>query len=351
MQAHHKLDTFDASALARLNAYLSAHVPGFDGIQELSRFEGGQSNPTYRLSTRTRDYVLRTKPAPTADLLPSAHAIDREYRVMSALGKAGMPVPETYVYCEDEEIIGRQFYLMDFVAGRIFWEQALPSLPASERTAIYDEMNRVIAALHGIDPAAAGLADFGRPGNYFSRQIARWTKQYRASQTETLPAMERLIGWLPENIPEGDEACVVHGDFRLDNLVFHPTEPKVIAILDWELATLGHPLADFSYHCLGYHIAPHQFRGIAGLDLPALGIPSEQEYIAMYCERTGRNRIDDWEYYIAYNLFRLAAILQGIARRAQDGTAASAEAARVGSQARTLAELGWAAALRCENRG
>jgi aminoglycoside phosphotransferase (APT) family kinase protein len=262
-----------------------------------------------------------------------------------------MPVPGAYVYCADEAIIGRQFYLMEFVSGRIFWDQALPTLPAAERAAIYGEMNRVIAALHCIDPAAAGLADFGKAGNYFGRQIARWTKQYRASQTQALPAMEHLMQWLPENIPEGDETGIVHGDFRLDNLVFHPTEPRVIAVLDWELATLGHPLADFAYHCLGYRIAPHQFRGIAGLDLPALGIPSEQAYISMYCDRIGRNRIDNWEYYIAYNLFRLAAILQGIAKRAEDGTAASAEAGRVGSQARTLAELGWAAALRCRNRG
>jgi len=350
MQTHHSMDAFDAAALARLNTYLSTHVHGFDGIQALSKFEGGQSNPTYRMRTATRDYVLRTKPGPTSTLLQSAHAIDREYRVVSALARTGIPVPEAYVYCADETIIGRQFYLMQFVSGRIFWDQALPTLPAWERAAIYGEMNRVIAALHRVDPATAGLGDFGKAGNYFGRQIARWTKQYRASQTQALPAMEQLMEWLPENIPEGDETCIVHGDFRLDNLVFHPSEPRVIAVLDWELATLGHPLADFSYHCLGYRIAPHQFRGIAGLDLPSLGIPSEQAYISMYCERTGRSRIDDWEYYIAYNLFRLAAILQGIAKRAEDGTASSAEAGRVGAQARALAELGWAAAVRSGKR-
>jgi aminoglycoside phosphotransferase (APT) family kinase protein len=350
MQAQNTIEAFDAPALARLNAYLYEHVPDFDGIQELSKFEGGQSNPTYRLNTATRNYVLRTKPGPASELLPSAHAIDREYRVISALGRAGIPVPETFVHCEDEGIIGRQFYLMGFVSGRIFWDQALPMLPASERSAIYGEMNRVIAALHSVDPADAGLADFGKPGNYFGRQISRWTKQYRASQTQVQPAMEHLMEWLPRHIPEGEETCIVHGDFRLDNLVFHPTEPRVVAILDWELATLGHPLADFSYHCLGYRIAPQQFRGIAGLDLPALGIPSEQAYIAMYCDRTGRHRIDDWEYYIAYNLFRLAAILQGIAKRAEDGTAAASDAARVGAQARELAKLGWAAALRCGKR-
>jgi len=345
------MEAFGATALTRLNAYLSARVRGFDAIRELSKFEGGQSNPTYRLSTATGDYVLRTKPAPAADLLSSAHAIDREYRVIDALGRAGIPVPETYVYCDDETIIGRHFYLMAFVPGRIFWDQALPALPTPERAAIYGEMNRVMAALHGIDPVAAGLADFGKAGNYFGRQISRWTRQYRASETQAMPAMEELIAWLPENIPEGDETCIVHGDFRLDNLVFHPTEPRVVAVLDWELATLGHPLADFSYHCLGYRIAPHQFRGIAGLDLPSLGIPSEQAYTAMYCERVGRARIENWEYYIAYNLFRLAAILQGIAKRAEDGTAASAEAARVGSQAHALAELGWAAARRFSNPG
>jgi aminoglycoside phosphotransferase (APT) family kinase protein len=285
--------------------------------------------------------VLRAKPGPAAKLLPSAHAVEREFRVITALGRAGIPVPRTYCLCEDESIVGRSFYVMEYVEGRVLWDQSLPGMTNPERTAIYDEMNRVIAALHAVDYRAAGLADYGKPGNYFARQIARWSRQYRASETEKVEDMDRLIEWLPENVPPGDETTVVHGDYRMDNLVFHPSAPRILAILDWELSTLGHPLADFSYHCMSWHIPPGKFRGIAGLDLAALGIPGEAQYIAAYCARTGRGGIEHWDFYLAYNLFRIAAILQGIMKRALEGTAASAEAVDAGSRAKPLAELGW----------
>jgi aminoglycoside phosphotransferase (APT) family kinase protein len=230
---------------------------------------------------------------------------------------------------------------MEYVEGRVLWDQSLPGMTPPERAAIYDEMNRVIAALHRVDYAAAGLSDYGKPGNYFARQIGRWSKQYRASETERIEPMDALIAWLPENVPAGDETTVVHGDYRMDNLIFHPREPRILAVLDWELSTLGHPLADFSYHCMSWHIPPGQFRGIAGLDLAALGIPGESQYIASYCERTGRGKIAHWDFYLAYNLFRIAAILQGVMKRALEGTASSAEALEAGKRARPLAELGW----------
>jgi aminoglycoside phosphotransferase (APT) family kinase protein len=233
--------------------------------------------------------------------------------------------------------------MMDCVEGRVLWDQALPGMSRAERAAIWDELNRVIAQLHTIDYRAVGLADFGKPGDYIARQVSRWTKQYQASELERIEEMDRLIEWLPKNIPAGDETSVVHGDFRLDNTIFHPTEPRILAVLDWELSTLGHPLADFAYHCMSWHIAPGKFRGIAGLDLAALGIPSEREYVERYCQRTGRKGIDPstWDYYMAYNLFRIAAITQGIAKRVVDGTAASEYAREAGSRTRPLAELGW----------
>jgi aminoglycoside phosphotransferase (APT) family kinase protein len=329
---------FDEAALAR---YLREHVPGFSGTLIVEQFKGGQSNPTYRLSAGARHYVMRSKPGPAAKLLPSAHAVEREYRVITALGGTGIPVPGTWCLCEDEGVIGRAFFVMDYVEGRVLWDQSLPGMSKSERAAIYNEMNRVIAALHRVDYAAIGLADYGRPGNYFGRQIGRWSKQYQASETEKIEAMDNLIAWLPGNIPAGEETAIVHGDYRLDNLVFHPSEPRILAILDWELSTLGHPLADFSYHCMSWHIPPGRFRGIGGLDLASLGIPEEQEYIAAYCRRTGRERIDNWNFYLAYNLFRIAAILQGIMKRALDGIAASEQALDAGKRARPLAELGW----------
>jgi aminoglycoside phosphotransferase (APT) family kinase protein len=329
---------FDAGAL---DAYLRERVAGYRGPLEVEQFKGGQSNPTFLLKTPGARYVMRAKPAPAAKLLPSAHAVDREYRVITALGGAGVPVPRTFALCEDEAVIGRAFYVMDFVDGRVLWDQSLPDLDRDERRAIYDEMNRVVAQLHGVDYRAIGLERYGKPGNYFARQLDRWTKQYRASETEQIEAMDRLIAWLPGAIPPGDETTIVHGDYRLDNLIFHPIEPRILAILDWELSTLGHPLADFSYHCMSWHIPPAQFRGIAGLDLPALGIPTEEEYVAAYCRRTGRGRIDHWDFYLAYNMFRLAAILQGIMKRALDGTAASQQALDAGKRARPLAEMGW----------
>ena len=324
-----------------LEVWLGEQVPAFHGPLAIEQFKGGQSNPTYKLVTPARSYVMRAKPGPASKLLPSAHAIEREYRVLKALAATDVPVGEVICLCQDEAVIGRAFYIMAFVDGRVLWEQSLPGLDSAERGGIYDEMNRVISALHQVDYGALGLGDFGKPGNYFARQIGRWSKQYLASETEPIVEMNRLVDWLPGHIPDGDETSIVHGDFRLDNMIFARDEPKVVAVLDWELSTLGHPLADFSYHCMGYHIPPDQFRGIGGLDLAALGIPGEAEYKARYCRRTGRDRIDHWDFYLAYNCFRLAAILQGIMKRVVDGTAASAEAAQAGKRARPLARLAW----------
>ncbi|MGX5651511.1 phosphotransferase family protein [Hydrogenophaga borbori] len=337
---------FDATALER---WLAPRLEGFAGPLTVEMFKGGQSNPTYKLITPTRAYVMRAKPGPVAKLLPSAHAIEREFRVMSALAGTGVPVARMHALCEDESVIGRAFYVMECVDGRVLWDQSLPGLGNAERGAIYDEMNRVLAALHSVKPAAIGLADYGKPGNYFERQIGRWSKQYQASITQPIPEMDRLIDWLPKNIPAmaRDETLVsvVHGDYRLDNLMFHPSEPRILAVLDWELSTLGHPLADFSYHCMSWHIPPGLFRGIQGLDLPALGIPSEQDYIARYCERTGFATPEqlraDWAFYLAYNMFRLAAILQGIAKRVEAGTASSAQAVKSAAGARPMAEMAW----------
>jgi aminoglycoside phosphotransferase (APT) family kinase protein len=329
---------FDVPAL---EAYMAQHVEGFKGPLTVEQFKGGQSNPTYRLTAASGRYVMRSKPGPAAKLLPSAHAIEREYRVMTSLAKVGFPVPKTFCLCEDESVLGRAFFIMDCMDGRILWDQGIPGVTNAVRGQMYDEMNRVIAQLHSVDYQAIGLGDFGKPGNYFARQIGRWSKQYRQSETQKMPAMDRLMEWLPENIPEGDETSIVHGDYRLDNMVFHPTEPRVIAVLDWELCTLGHPLADFSYHCISWHIPGGLFRGISELDLKALGIPDESAYVKAYCKRTGRDRIDNWDFYIAYNLFRLAAILQGIAKRSLDGTAASDRADDAGKRAGPLGEMGW----------
>jgi aminoglycoside phosphotransferase (APT) family kinase protein len=325
----------------RLGEYLRGRVEGFGGPLTVEQFKGGQSNPTYRIGAGARRYVLRRKPP--GKLLPSAHAVDREFRVIRALHGAGFPVARPHLLCEDEGVIGTAFYVMDYVEGRVLWDQALPGLSKAERTAIYEELNRVIAQLHMIDYRAVGLEDFGRPGSYIERQIARWTKQYRASETAPVEAMDRLIEWLPANIPPAADTTIVHGDYRLDNTIFHPAEPRVLAVLDWELSTLGDPLADFSYHCMSWHIPPGQFRGIAGLPLAELGIPGEHEYAGLYFRRTGRAAVDPsvWDYYMAYNLFRIAAILQGIAKRVLDGTAASVHAREAGARAPLMAELGW----------
>jgi len=263
---------------------------------------------------------------------------------MRGLADTAVPVPRMHVLCEDESVIGRAFYIMEFVSGRVLWDQALPDMTPAQRGAIYDEMNRVIAALHSVDYKAIGLADYGKPGNYFQRQIERWSKQYKLSETESIPAMDQLIAWLPNHIPaDADElTTIVHGDYRLDNLMFHPTEPRVLAVLDWELSTLGHPMADFGYHCMSWHIQPGQFRGIAGLDHQALGIPDEAAYRRLYEQRTGRQITGDWNFYLAFSMFRIAGILQGIMKRVVDGTASSAQATDAGKRARPMAEMGWA---------
>lgn len=331
-------DRIDAAALQR---YLQAQVQGFRGPLTVQRFKGGQSNPTYLLSTGESRYVLRKKPR--GPLLPSAHAVEREYRAIAALQGSEVPVAPSVCLCEDASVIGTPFYVMGFVDGRIFWEPTLPDMSVTERAALYDDMNRVIAALHRIDPASVGLADYGKPGDYLARQIARWSKQYRASQTQPIEAMERLIDWLPARIPPGQTTAIVHGDLRLDNLIVHPTEPRILAVLDWELSTLGDPLADFSYHMLTWYLKADEFRGMAGADLAALGIPEAHEYLRRYCERTGRPPVapEVWDVYLIYNLFRLAAILQGIAKRVDEGTAASTSARETGTKARPIAELAW----------
>jgi aminoglycoside phosphotransferase (APT) family kinase protein len=337
----HPVTEQDAFDTDRLAAWMKAHVEGFSGTLQVEKFRGGQSNPTFMVMAGGRKYVLRRKPP--GKLLPSAHAVDREYRVIAALAGSDVPVPKTWALCQDDSVIGTMFFIMDCVDGRILWDPSLPGMSPAERGAIFDEMNRVIAALHSVDYAAVGLADYGRPGSYFARQIDRWSRQYRASETERIEAMDQLMDWLPRNIPPGDETSIVHGDFRLDNTVFHPTEPRMLAVLDWELSTLGHPLADFAYHCMGWRLSPGQFRGLVGCDLAALGIPSEAEYVAAYCKRTGRAPIPprDWEFYMAFNMFRLAGILQGIMARALQGNASSADAVEAGKRARPLAEAAW----------
>jgi len=330
----------------RLESWLRTQVPGFDGRITVRQFKGGQSNPTYLLESPHAKYVMRRKPP--GKLLPSAPAVDREYRVISALHGAGFPVPKPLAMCEDDDIVGTAFFVMAYVEGRIFWNLDLPGLGSPERTAIYDHMNRTIADLHNFDSKVLGLEDFGRPGNYFSRQISRWSGQYRASETQPIDAMNRLMDWLPENIPADESSSLVHGDFRLDNLILHPAEPRVIAVLDWELSTIGHPVGDFTYHLMAWQM-PEIGIGSTGLKdkaLPALGIPTEDEYVRAYCRRTGRDRIENRDFYSAYNFFRIAAILQGVAGRVRDGTAASVHAEKAARAVRPLAELGWEFAQR-----
>jgi len=310
---------------SRLSEYLSDHIPGFTPPLQVEKFDGGQSNPTFKLSTQDGTYVLRRKP-PGA-LLKSAHAVDREYRVISALADTDVPVPRTHVLCEDDSIIGSMFYVMEYMEGRILWDPVLPEASDNaERAAIYDAMNQTMAALHNVDVASVGLADYGRPGNYFERQVSRWSKQYRASEIEDIELMNTLMDWLPANMPEDDcTVSLVHGDYRLDNMMFHPDQPHVIALLDWELSTLGHPLADLANQCMAWMLPREgRIKGLAGVDRAALGIPSDEDYIARYCERTGRSGIENWNFYLAFSLFRLAAILQGIRKRAEIGTASSA---------------------------
>ena len=331
-----------------LAQYLRAQGLADNDALTVVPLSGGQSNPTYRITTKDRSYVLRKKPP--GPLMASAHAIDREYRVMRALQGSNVPVPRMLAYCEDTQIVGTPFYLMEFLDGRVLIDQSLPGMTPAERGAIYREMTRVIAALHNVNYQALGLETFGKPGNYFARQIARWSRQCQESTLPVNAAMQKLMEWLPAHIPEGDETTLVHGDYRLDNLVFHPTEPRVIGVLDWELSTLGHPLADLSYQCMAWHIPHALWRGIAGLDLAALGIPSESEYVGWYAQATGRDPSEHWDFYMAYNLFRMAAILHGIAQRAADGSAAADDAEETGRKAGPLAEIGWQCAQRYDEK-
>lgn len=335
--------SFDEAALSR---WMDANVEGFAGPLAVEQFKGGQSNPTYKLLTPGRNYVLRRKPP--GPVLKGAHAVEREAKVLSALGSVGFPVAHVYGLCTDESVIGSWFYVMEMVEGRIFWEATFPDVPAAERPAYFDAMNATIAQLHSIDHEAIGLGDYGKPGNYFARQVGRWSKQYLEDELAGRdPNMDALVEWLPTAIPDGDETSVVHGDFRCDNMIFHPTEPRVIAVLDWELSTLGHPLADFAYHAMMYHMPPHIVAGLVGADLDALNIPTEAEYVAAYCRRTGRETIPSWDFYMAFNFFRLAAIFHGIKGRYLRGTAASAHAKDRAEAFPVLAKLAREAMERC----
>lgn len=337
----------------KLEAYLAERIEGFQTPLEVRQFKGGQSNPTYQLVTPNRKYVLRRKPP--GKLLPSAHAVDREFRIISALHPTGFPVAKPYLLCEDESIIGTMFYVMECVEGRIYWGPLLPDCSPKERGKIYDAMNETLARLHMLDYEALGLTDYGKPGNYIGRQISRWTKQYKLSETETIPEMEKLIEWLPANLPPEGKPSIVHGDYRLDNMILHPTEPKVLAVLDWELSTIGDPLADFTYHLMQWQMPPGGTTGgtstLIGADLKAMGIPSMEDYTALYCRRTGRTQTPDMNYYAAYNFFKLAGILQGIVGRVRDGTAANANAAQNAAAVRPLAETAWAFAKRAGATG
>ena len=337
-----QVDTLDTQKLA---AYLEQHIDGFKGPIEADKFDGGQSNPTFKITTPSGAYVLRRQPP--GKLLKSAHAVDREFRVMAALKDTDVPVPQVLHLCEDRDVIGSMFYVMEFCEGRILWGASLPEAGEGEagnatRAAMYQEMNRVLAALHSVDLDEVGLADYGKPGNYFERQLGRWTQQYEASKLQDIPAMDELIAWLQANQPEDDgQVSLVHGDYRLDNMMWHPSEPNVIAVLDWELSTFGHPLADLAYQCMGMRMPQRgaKMAGLQGVDRKALGIPTEKEYVDQYCQRRGIDRIDNWEFYLAFSFFRLAAICQGVAKRAVDGNASSKEAAQVGALVEPLASM------------
>ena len=331
--------------VAALEAYMRQHVEGFAGPLEVRQFKGGQSNPTYQLVTPTKKYVMRRKPP--GQLLAGAHAVDREYKVITALHGSGFPVARTYCLCTDESIIGTWFYIMDMVEGRVIWDTSFPDVSREDRPRYFDAMNETIARLHTTDYKAIGLEDYGRPGNYFARQIGRWSKQYMEDDAAgRVPEMDRLVEWLPANIPAGDESSIVHGDYRCDNMIFHPTEPRVLAVLDWELSTIGHPLADFTYNLMMYRMPPVGTAGLLGQDLAGLNIPTEDEYVAAYCRRTGRDGIDPrvLDFCIAYNMFRLAAIVHGIKGRVIRGTAASAHARQMAESVEPLARLSWAQA-------
>ena len=333
--ANHRLDE------ARLAEYMTAEMDGFAGPLTVRQFQGGQSNPTYHLATPGAEYVLRKKPPGV--LLPSAHAVDREYAVQSALAGTAVPVAPMRLLCRDESVIGTMFYVMDHVRGRVFSDRTLRGVSPDDRAAMYDDMNRVMAALHQVDWQAAGLTGYGRPQAYVARQIDRWSRQYVAADTGALPEMDRLMEWLPRNTPAADETAIAHGDFRLGNLIFHPAEPRVLAVLDWELSTLGHPLADLAYNCIPWRL-PVTLEGLIGADAP--GIPDESSYVAAYCRRTGRAGVPDLDFFIVFSLFRWAAIAAGVYRRALDGNAADARAMQIGDKFKVLAEAAWALAQR-----
>jgi aminoglycoside phosphotransferase (APT) family kinase protein len=322
-----------------LDRYLIEHLAGYRGPLEIRQFEGGQSNPTYLLHTFDREYVLRKKPP--GQLLPSAHQVEREYRVMTALGGSRIPVPHTLLLCAEPSVIGTSFFVMECVEGRVFRQPHLPGVSPEDRAAMYDDMADVLARLHRVDVRAAGLGDYGKPGNYYARQIARWSQQYVAAKTDEIPAMDRLMAWLPAHIPPGDDTTIVHGDYRVENLIFHPVEPRIVAIVDWELSTLGHPLADLAYNCLTYHLAPEALGRPEEGAIDRRGLPSEADYVAAYCRRTGRAEIPEWHFYLAFSMFRLASILQGVYARGLQGNAASAHALQRGAAARQIAEQAW----------
>lgn len=325
--------------VARLAAYLEDKVAGFKGPLTAEKFAGGQSNPTFKITAASGEYVLRRKPS--GELLKSAHAVDREYRVLSALANTEVPVVEVYHLCEDDSVIGSMFYLMEFKQGTVFWDPALPEMSNAERRVIFDRMNKVLVDLHSVDVDKVGLADYGRPSNYFARQTDRWSKQYRASELETIGDMDRLMEWLPQNMPADDGKLVlVHGDFRLDNIMFHPSEPRPLALLDWELSTLGHPYADLAYQCMQLRLDNDSvLAGLGGIDRQALGIPSEEDYVGLYCQRMGLENIPNWNFYVVFSMFRFAAILQGVAKRAQEGNASSDKASRMGLLVKPLAKM------------
>jgi len=328
---------FDEASLAD---YLSKHLPSFAGALSVRQFEGGQSNPTYLLCAGGREWVMRKKPP--GELLRSAHQVDREYRVMTALRDSDVPVPETFLLCEDDSVVGTSFFVMERVAGRVITDSKLPDFTREQRVALYDHVIEVLAALHRVDPEAVGLSDFGRPGNYYARQISRWSRQYEASKTEGIPEMDALMEWLPAHVPDSDDSGVVHGDYRIGNLIIHPTEPRVVAVLDWELSTLGHPLGDLAYFCQLYHGGSAPGESLAGLDLAAAGIPTEQEVVERYCSLAGRSGIDHWSFYLIFVMFRSAAIVQGVYKRGLDGNASSDRAREYGALVRRRAADAWA---------
>ena len=344
VEAHLQLD------LTRLEPYLQRQIADYQGPLTLKRFKGGQSNPTYQLVTPGRSYVLRRKPS--GALLPSAHAVDREYRVIKALHEAGFPVPRPFVLCENVSIIGTMFYVMEMVEGRVLWEMTLPGMPVTERAAIYDSMVSTLASLQRLDYRQLGLTDFGKPTDYFARQLSRWGKTYGISETETIPEMDRLNRWLPANVPGDDETSLVHGDYRMDNMIMHPTEPRVVAVLDWELSTLGHPLGDFTYHLLPWLLPTlgEKISNLGGVDLLSLGIPTMDQYIARYCALTGRAEISHLDFYSAYTVWRLACIYQGIIKRVKEGTAASSDAPQSADLVRELAAIAWGYAVKAGAR-